>query len=67
MAEDLVKAICPYDFINQFDDWFYFWQCVHYHKLTAKQSQLNVEFRRSGWKLADGFVYGMWTLPSRGY
>ncbi len=64
-TQDTEQVTCPYHFFDEFDDWFYFWECIHYHKLTPEQARLNVGFRRSGWRLAKGFVFGMWVLSKR--
>lgn len=52
---------CPYDFINEFEDWFNWYRDIYFYKLTPKQIERNRIFKNSGWKLCEGFRYGMWS------
>mgnify|MGYP000906087452 CR=1 FL=1 len=55
---------CPYDFMHQHEDWFYWHKCILFDKLTPEQATNNVKFKKNGWKLLDGMKYGGWT-PDR--
>lgn len=44
------KALtCPFDFLSEFDDWWYWHECVIYWKTSEDLASKNVWFRRSGW------------------
>jgi hypothetical protein len=51
---------CPYNFMTQNDEWFYWHKCVMFDKLTPEQATTNVHFNKNGWKLIDGMKYGGW-------
>jgi len=51
---------CPYDFMTELDDWFYWHECVMFYKLTPKQAETNIYFRKRGWKLVERAKYGGW-------
>ena len=51
---------CPYDFMTDLDNWFYWHECVMFYKLTPKQAETNIYFRKHGWKLVKGMKYGGW-------
>ena len=59
--------ICPYDFLNEFENWFYWWQCIHQHKLTPEQATTNVKARMGGWELIRGMKYGGWVFNKDKY
>jgi hypothetical protein len=50
----------PYDFEKEFQDWFDFLWDTYYNKLTQKQAIENINAKKQGWELCDGFKYGAW-------
>lgn len=57
-------SVCPFDFLTDFDAWFYWQRCIHFDRLTSTQASLNVRFRKGGWVLCEGMTYGGWTYPN---
>lgn len=51
---------CPYDFINDFDNWFKYQTYIHSDNLTPEQARTNVQMYKNGWTLAKGMKYGGW-------
>ncbi len=51
---------CPFDFLTDFDRWFLWQKFVEFDGLSPGQATVNVGFVSSGWRLVDGFKYGMW-------
>lgn len=56
---------CPYDFMNQHEEWFYWQKCVLFDKLTPKQASRNVLFKKNGWELLEGMKYGGWVYKKK--
>lgn len=54
---------CQFSILEQFDNWFSWNRDVIFHGLTPEQAQKNIDMAAAGWKLADGHVFGCWTLP----
>ncbi len=51
---------CPFDFINEFDKWFYYHKCKEFEKLTHEQVMIDIKLVFSGWTRVKG-RYGGWT------
>ena len=45
-----IQNSCPFDFINEFDKWFYYHKCVEFEKLTHEQAIQDIKFVFNGWE-----------------
>jgi hypothetical protein len=54
----------PYDFLNEFDDWFEWAKCVYHYKWTSNQAITHINATKAGWRLCKEGCYGMWRFPN---